>query len=92
MKGGGAIRGAVLRVVLTSSSQNDNGGINVRLMSGGGPLEAREEGNRRKEGICQENNIVKVIPLEMSYPPTAVSLLQVYSVLTYRTSKVLYLG
>ena len=68
------------------------GGLMSDSCQGGGPLEAREEGNRRKEGICQENNIVKVIPLEMSYPPTAVSLLQVYSVLTYRTSKVLYLG
>ena len=53
LKGGEPITGAESRVRLTSPPQIDNGGIEVRLMSGEILLEAREEGRRRKEGFCQ---------------------------------------
>ena len=91
MKGGETIGGADSRVGLTSSPQLDTGGIKVRLVSGKSLLESREEGGRRKEGVCQEDTGVKGIPFEMDCSLTPVSLLQVYFVLIYRTSQELYL-
>ena len=55
LKGGEPITGAKSRVGLTSPSQLDTGGIEVRLTSGESLLESREEGRRRKEGVCQED-------------------------------------
>ena len=60
-------------------------------MLGESLLEAREEGRRRKEGVCKEDNDVKGIPFEMGFFLTLVSLLQVYFVLTSWTRQGIYL-
>ena len=48
MKGGKPIRGAELRLGLTSPPQLGNRGIEIRLVSGESLLESREEGSRSK--------------------------------------------
>ena len=60
-------------------------------MSGERLLDSREYGRIKKEGVCQEDNRVKGISLEMGCFLTLVSLLQVYSVLTYWTIQGHYL-
>ena len=75
MKGRETIRGADSRVGLTSPPLLDTGGIEVMLMSGESLLEAREEGRRRKEGVCQEDTGVKGIPFVMVCSLTPISLL-----------------
>ena len=91
MKGGEPIGGAVSRVGLTSSPHIDTREIEVRLVSGESLLEAREEGSRRKKGVCQEETRAKGIPFEMGCSLTPASLLQVYFVLTSWISQGLYL-
>ena len=54
IEGGENIGGSVLIVELTSPPNIDTGGIEVRPMSGVDLLEAKKEGRRRKEGVCQE--------------------------------------
>ena len=54
-------------------------------------LEAREEGRRRKEGVCQEDTSFKGVHLEMGCFLTLLSFLKVYSVLPFKTIQVLYL-
>ena len=76
---------------LKSYPQIDTGGVGVRLMSGESLLEVREEGRRRKEGVCQEDTGVKGIPFEMVCSLTPISLPQVYFVLNSCTSQGLYL-
>ena len=51
MKGEEPSRGADSRVGLILSSQIDNRGIKIIILSGESLLKAREEGKRRKEGI-----------------------------------------
>ena len=85
------IKGAELRVGLISTTQIDNGGIEVKTMSGEILLDAREEGMSRKDGICQEDTGVKGILFEMVCFLTPVSLLQVYFVLASQTSQKNYL-
>ena len=91
LKGGEPIGGADSRVVPTSSPQIDTRTIHARLVSGDILLYAREEVRRRKEGVCQEDTKFKGISFEMGYSLTPVSLMQVYFVLTSRTSQGLYL-
>ena len=59
LKGGELITGSESGVGLTSPPQLDTGGVEVRLMSGEILLEAREEGRRRKEGVCQEDTSIE---------------------------------
>ena len=59
LKEGGPITGSESRVGLTSPHDLDTGGVEVRLISGEIILEAREEGGRRKEGVCQEDTSIK---------------------------------
>ena len=51
------------RVRLTSSSQINTGGVEVRIISGETLLEAKKEVSRRKEGVCQEDNSANGIPI-----------------------------
>ena len=91
LKGEGPIRGYDSRVRLTSPPHIDTGGVDVRIMSGDSLLDSREEGSRRKEGVCQEDNSVNGISFKMGCFLTPVRLLQVYFVLASWTSQVLYL-
>ena len=59
LKGGGPITGAKSTVGLTSSPMLDTGGVEFRLISGKSILEAWEEGRREKEGLYQEDTIIK---------------------------------
>ena len=78
LKIGEHITGAESRVRLTSPPQLDNGGVEVRLMSGEILLEAREEGRRRKEGVFQEDTSVQGVHFrngllpDTGMPPTSV--------------------
>ena len=54
-------------------------------------LDPSKERRRRKEGVCQEDTGIKGIPFEVGCFLTPVSLLQVYFVLTSRTSQILNL-
>ena len=46
---------------LTPPPHLDTWGVEVRVISGESLLEARDEGRRRKEGVCQEDTGVKGI-------------------------------
>ena len=62
LKGGEPTGGAGSRVGLISSPHIDRGGIEVRIMPGEILLEAREERERIKEGVFQEDTGVNNIP------------------------------
>ena len=74
LKGGGSIIGAKSRMGMTSPPHIDTRGIEVRLTSGESLLETREQGRRRKEGVCQEDTDIKGIPFKMGCVLKPVSL------------------
>ena len=91
LKGGEHIRRSESRVGLTSPTNLVTGRIEVRLMSRESLLEAREEGRRRKEELCQEDTGVNRILFKIGSLLTLASLLQVYFVIPSWTRQELYL-
>ena len=65
MKGGGDIRGSVLRVALTSSPHMNTRSIEGGLVSGEILLQVQEEVKKSKEGVWQEYTVIKGVPSEV---------------------------